>query len=86
VIADASARQILELQAINGNLVAFAQAVLASGGVRLPGYADGGLHAGGLRLVGERGWEIEATGPSRIWNQEQIAAALRATSTSDASP
>ncbi|EPD44854.1 hypothetical protein HMPREF9701_00443 [Delftia acidovorans CCUG 274B] len=38
----------------------------------IPRFEDGGLHAGGLRLVGERGWEIEATGPARYWNQEQL--------------
>lgn len=32
----------------------------------LPGFADGGSHKGGLRIVGERGPEIELTGPSRI--------------------
>lgn len=40
------------------------------------GYASGGLHEGGLRVVGERGWELEATGPARIWNQEQLSNAL----------
>ncbi|MEG2468985.1 MAG: tape measure protein [Comamonas sp.] len=44
--------------------------------VGLPAFAEGGFHAGGLRVVGERGWEVEATGPSRIWNQQQIAHAL----------
>lgn len=39
-------------------------------------FEHGGDHMGGLRLVGERGWEIEATGPSRIWNQEQLGRAL----------
>ncbi|WP_372826538.1 tape measure protein [Polaromonas sp.] len=43
----------------------------------LAAFADGGDHMGGLRVVGERGWELEATGPSRIWNQAQIAGALR---------
>lgn len=42
----------------------------------LPAFAGGGFHAGGLRLVGERGWEVEATGPARIWNQEQLGQAL----------
>ena len=42
----------------------------------LPGFASGGLHSGGLRVVGERGWEVEATGPSRIWTQQQIGQAL----------
>ena len=32
----------------------------------IPRFAKGGFHGGGLRLVGERGPEIEATGPSRI--------------------
>lgn len=34
----------------------------------LPRFAAGGYHAGGIRLVGERGPEIEATGPARYWN------------------
>jgi hypothetical protein len=83
VIADASARQIVELQSINANLVDFARTVLASRGTAFPAFADGGMHAGGLRLVGEHGWEIEATGASRIWNQDQIASALRASGTGD---
>ena len=32
----------------------------------LPGFANGGAHAGGWRVVGERGPELEYTGPSRI--------------------
>jgi hypothetical protein len=43
----------------------------------VPGYATGGDHAGGLRVVGERGMELEATGPARIWNASQTAAMLR---------
>jgi hypothetical protein len=42
----------------------------------IPGYATGGDHPGGLRVVGEKGWELEATGASRIWNQSQLADAL----------
>ena len=42
----------------------------------IPRFADGGLHSGGLRLVGERGWEIEASGPARYWNQEQLGRAI----------
>lgn len=34
----------------------------------VPAFAAGGQHAGGLRVVGERGIEIEATGPARYWN------------------
>lgn len=34
----------------------------------VPGYALGGFHVGGLRLVGEEGPELEVTGPSRIYS------------------
>lgn len=37
----------------------------------LPAFANGGDHAGGLRVVGERGWEVEATGPARYWSHDQ---------------
>jgi hypothetical protein len=43
----------------------------------VPGYASGGIHAGGLRLVGEDGPELEVTGPSRIYNAADTAAMLR---------
>lgn len=42
----------------------------------VPGFASGGFHAGGLRLVGEDGPELEVTGPSRIYNASQTAAML----------
>lgn len=38
-------------------------------GVR--GYASGGMHPGGLRLVGEEGPELEVTGPARIWSARE---------------
>lgn len=41
------------------------------GGLLVPGFAAGGSHKGGLRIVGENGPELEATGPSRIWNADQ---------------
>ena len=34
-------------------------------------FAKGGDHPGGLRIVGENGPELEATGASRIWNADQ---------------
>jgi hypothetical protein len=40
------------------------------------GFAAGGLHTGGLRLVGERGPELEVTGPARYWSFEQTNAML----------
>jgi len=48
----------------------------AGGATNIPKFASGGMHAGGLRIVGERGWEVEATGPARIWNQQQLSQAL----------
>lgn len=43
---------------------------------RIVGFARGGFHAGGLRIVGEEGPEIEATGPARYWNADQTAAMM----------
>ena len=43
----------------------------------IPGFAGGGDHLGGLRLVGELGPELEATGPARIWNATDTARMLR---------
>ena len=40
---------------------------------RVPKFESGGYHAGGLRLVGETGVEIEATGPARYWNASQTS-------------
>lgn len=40
--------------------------------LNIPGFASGGMHMGGLRVVGEHGPEIEATGPARIWTADQI--------------
>jgi hypothetical protein len=44
------------------------------GGV--PAFAMGGLHSGGLRLVGERGPELEITGPARYWSAADTTAML----------
>lgn len=44
------------------------------GGV--PQFAMGGLHSGGLRIVGERGPELEATGPARYWSAADTTAML----------
>lgn len=44
--------------------------------VAVRGYAHGGYHPGGLRVVGERGPELEFTGPSRIFSNSQSAAML----------
>lgn len=44
---------------------------------RVPGFASGGDHAGGWRLVGENGPELEATGPARIFNTSQTQGMMR---------
>lgn len=74
--ADAAANSVLSTLAYS-NYVDYASAASASGMKALPRFAAGGMHTGGLRLVGEDGPEIEATGPSRIWNADQMAGALR---------
>lgn len=56
----------------------YAAASAAVNSTPTPRFAAGGFHAGGLRLVGENGPELEATGPARIWNQNQMAGALMA--------
>ncbi|AWL04287.1 DUF4214 domain-containing protein [Massilia oculi] len=45
----------------------------------VPGFAAGGMHTGGLRLVGENGPELEVTGPARIWSNQQTADMLGGT-------
>ena len=37
----------------------------------VPMFAGGGTHMGGARIVGERGSELEVTGPSRIYSASQ---------------
>lgn len=49
----------------------------------IPGYASGGDFLGGLRIVGERGPELEATGPSRIFNADQTRRIMGGSGTSE---
>ncbi|TNJ39256.1 hypothetical protein [Phaeobacter sp. B1627] len=42
----------------------------------IPAFARGGAHQGGARIVGERGWEVETTGPSRIHSHAESVAML----------
>jgi hypothetical protein len=50
------------------------------------GFASGGSHSGGLRLVGERGPELEVTGPSKIFSAEQTRRMLSSTAPSGMRP
>lgn len=45
-------------------------------GVNVPMFASGGDFAGGARIVGERGPELEVTGPSRIFSNSQSRALM----------
>ncbi|HFL2185790.1 TPA: hypothetical protein ACG3DQ_000769 [Pseudomonas putida] len=70
--------------ALSGGLLTYdelVQAIATAGKangetIRIPGFATGGSFGGGIRLVGERGPELEVTGPSRIYNANQTAAML----------
>lgn len=42
----------------------------------IPRFEAGGMFAGGLRMVGERGPELEVTGPARYWSSAQTQAML----------
>lgn len=50
----------------------------------VPGFANGGDFAGGVRMVGEVGPEIEATGASRIHSTQSLMNALRSPSDNSA--
>jgi tape measure domain-containing protein len=43
----------------------------------IPGFASGGDHRGGLRVVGERGPELEATGASRIHSTSDLKSMMK---------
>jgi hypothetical protein len=50
--------------------------IAALTGNTIPAFAAGGMHSGGVRLVGENGPELEVTGPSRIFNASQTRGML----------
>lgn len=79
-LSSASAATMADLQRVQGLTAASlaeTRAILAARfGFAVPAFADGGLHGGGLRLVGENGPELEVTGPSRIFNAQQTAAMM----------
>ena len=55
-------------------------------GKEIPAFADGGLFSGGLRLVGERGPELEVTGPARYYSAEQTVRMLHGSRTGHSDP
>lgn len=80
--AEATASSSLQYKLLQGSTLASLQETLAMitdptkrlG--RIPGFATGGFHRGGLRVVGETGAELEATGPARYYSAGQTAALL----------
>lgn len=48
---------------------------VARGGIA--GFAAGGMHSGGARIVGENGPELEVTGPSRIYSKQDTSNMFR---------
>jgi hypothetical protein len=54
--------------------------IAALTGKKVPAFATGGMHAGGLRIVGERGPELEVTGPARIYSASDTARMLQGSS------
>lgn len=75
-VAQSSASTAEEYAAIQASTLASLQATLEAitdptKRLKVPGFAAGGSFAGGLRLVGENGPELEVTGPSRIFNADQ---------------
>jgi len=60
-----------------GRLASGATSTLSGTNTRFPMFADGGIHTGGLRIVGERGPELEYTGPSSITPNHGISGLFR---------
>ena len=87
--AEATAGSSLDVAVIQARTLASLQAtleVISDPTKRLgtlPGFASGGYFSGGYRVVGESGPEIEATGPSRIFDSRQTARILSNTGSDD---
>jgi hypothetical protein len=65
----------LAMMALYQGLARGFPSVFGSGGflsLGVPGFAGGGMHRGGLRIVGENGPELEATGPAMIYPNETL--------------
>jgi hypothetical protein len=52
----------------------------------IPAFATGGLHAGGLRLVGENGPELEVTGPARYYSAAETSRMMSGSGTRTTMP
>jgi hypothetical protein len=55
--------------------VSLSDTVTSLGGT-VPAFATGGLHSGGMRLVGENGPELEVTGPARYYSAAETSSMM----------
>jgi len=78
----AIAKRNEQIATANASLEELRNQIIELGGT--PTFAMGGMHSGGLRLVGERGPELEVTGPSRIYNKRDTMAMLSGASSETA--
>lgn len=67
----------------DGNIRDVVDAAALTSQYGVAAFADGGNFGGGLRMVGERGPELELTGPSRIFDAQTTASMLRSGGASD---
>ncbi len=72
-LSSAIAAQTSAQNAVN-NMLAEINAASAES---VSAFAYGGMHSGGMRLVGENGPELEVTGPSRIYSNRDTASMFR---------
>ena len=74
-LAAAQAKSAVDLARFQGTTAASLEETLrviaAQRGLTIPGFASGGDHMGGMRIVGEHGPELEVTGRARIYNAQQ---------------
>jgi hypothetical protein len=73
-IAADQAKLNTDRQAYQAELERQRQAIRSLGGI--PAFAAGGMHTGGLRLVGENGPELEVTGPARYYSAAETSSMM----------
>jgi tape measure domain-containing protein len=63
-----------ELKTIADDIENLRARIIELGGI--PEFANGGMHYGGMRLVGERGPELEMTGPARYMSNNDLSSMM----------
>jgi len=62
---------------LDNAVMSVAQALRALGFNDVPAFANGGMHGGGLAIVGEQGPELVNMGPARVFSSGQTQAIMR---------